>query len=314
MTLLQRTGRTDAGASPDFTALRILFSTGRTLCASSLAGVLMASAVHAAGPEMGPPEAEPSEEQAAPAEPEQAAPAEPEQATQAESKGQPGDWLPGKFSSVVALTSNYMSRGITQTDNNPAIQGSIEYAIETGVLGTSAYIRGFGSNAKLKGDTDTAHVEIDALFGFRGDIGDTGLSWDVGGAYYSYPGATRRDNFNYWEIPILLTYKATDWLEIEFDNYPTPEYQFNTGAANYTSGLATFTIPNDYVGLKAFAGVGYQYIEQSASGTDWTLGATVTIKGIDFTIAYVDTNYNAHECGGNNQCDAKAIFTVGAEF
>ena len=40
---------------------------------------------------------------------------------------QPGEWLPGKFSSAVALTSNYMSRGITQTDNDPAIQGSIEY-------------------------------------------------------------------------------------------------------------------------------------------------------------------------------------------
>jgi uncharacterized protein (TIGR02001 family) len=87
---------------------------------------------------------------------------------------QPGEWLPGKFSSAVALTSNYMSRGITQTDNDPAIQGSIEYSIETGLLGTSAYLRGFGSNAKLRGDTDTSTVELDALFGIRGDIATRG--------------------------------------------------------------------------------------------------------------------------------------------
>jgi uncharacterized protein (TIGR02001 family) len=116
---------------------------------------------------------------------------------------QPGEWLPGKFSSAVALTSNYMSRGITQTDNDPAIQGSIEYGIETGLLGTSAYLRGFGSNAKLRGDTDTSTVELDALFGIRGDIGDTGLSWDLGGAYYSYPGTRSADHFDYWEIPLV---------------------------------------------------------------------------------------------------------------
>ena len=255
---------------------------------------------------MGVPAVEPADQQATPAEPKQAAPGR--------GQSQPGDWLPGKFSSVVALTSNYLSRGITQTDNNPAIQGSIEYAIETGVLGTSAYIRGFGSNTKLAGDTDTAHVEIDALFGLRGDIGDTGLSWDLGGAYYSYPDAARPDNFDYWEIPLLLVYKANDWLQVEVNNYATPEYQFNTGIGNYTSALLTFTIPNDYVGLKAFGGAGYQYVENAPSGTDWTLGTTVTVKGIDFTVAYVDTNYHARACGGNNQCDAKAVFTVGAEF
>jgi hypothetical protein len=43
-------------------------------------------------------------------------------------------------------------------------------------------------------------------------------------------------------------------------------------------------------------------------------GTILSIKGIDFTVAYVDTNYHARQCGGNNQCDAKAIFTVGAQF
>lgn len=37
--------------------------------------------------------------------------------------GEQGDWLPGKVSAGVVLTSNYVYRGITLTDNNPAIQG-----------------------------------------------------------------------------------------------------------------------------------------------------------------------------------------------
>ena len=227
---------------------------------------------------------------------------------------QPGDWLPGKFSAGVALTSNYVYRGITLTDNDPAIQGTLEYELQTGLLGTSVYIGTFGSNTKLAGDTDTAHVEIDALFGIRGDIGDTGLSWDLGGAFYSYPGTPRRDNFDYWEIPLRLKYKPVEVVELQLFNAYSPEYQFNTGTANYTSGLVTVDVPNGYVGWQLFGGVGYQYVDKSASGTDWTFGTTVTIKGVYLTVAYTDTNYHARECGGNNQCDAKAVFTVGAAF
>ena len=227
---------------------------------------------------------------------------------------EPGDWLPGKFSAGVALTSNYVYRGITLTDNTPAIQGALEYELRTGLLGTSVYIGTFGSNTKLVGDTDTAHVEIDALFGIRGDIGDMGLSWDLGGAFYSYPGTPRRDNFNYWEIPLRLKYKPVEVVELQLFNAYSPEYQFDTGNANYTSGLVTVDVPNGHVGWQLFGGVGYQYVDKSASGTDWTFGTTVTIKEVYLTVAYTDTNYHARECGGNNQCDAKAVFTVGAAF
>ncbi len=227
---------------------------------------------------------------------------------------QPTDWLPGTLSASIALTSNYIYRGITLTDNEPAIQGTLDYELQTGLLGTSLYVGTFGSNTKLAGDTDTAHVEIDALFGVRGNIGDSKLTWDLGGAFYAYPGTPPRDNFDYWEIPLHLTYKAVEPVEIQLINAYSPEYQFNTGAANYTSGLVTVEVPNGYVAWKVFGGLGYQYVDKAASGTDWTCGMTVTIKGVDLTVAYTDTNYHARECGGNNQCDAKAVFTVGAGF
>ena len=87
-------------------------------------------------------------------------------------EGAPGDWLPGTFSGTVALTSNYMSRGISNSDNDPAIQGTLGYELETGVLGTSIYLQSFGSSVKLAGDTDTAHLELDAFFGIKGKIGE----------------------------------------------------------------------------------------------------------------------------------------------
>lgn len=232
----------------------------------------------------------------------------------AETPERASDEIPGTFSGSVLLTSNYVYRGVTNSDDNPAIQGTLEYRLETGLLGTSAYIGTFASNTELEGDTDTSNIEIDALFGIRGDIGDTGLKWDLGGAYYSYPGTRSADNFNYWEIPLILIYQATDLLEIELFNAVTPEYQFNTGIANYCRGTLSFDFPSPYVALNVYGGVGYQYVEKNVSGTDWILGTTATIKGVDFGIAYTDTNYSRGACGGTNDCSAKAVFTVGASF
>lgn len=221
------------------------------------------------------------------------------------------DWLPGEVGGHVALTSNYIDRGITQSSNDPAIQGSLEYSVGTGLGNTRAYIGTWSSSVNLEGERSTANVEIDALFGIRGEIDD--FSWDVGGAYFYYPGTRSADNFDYWEIPVVLGYQVSDQLALELTNLFSPENQFNTGLANYIIGLAYYDIPVPYVGLQLFGGLGYQYIEDDFNGTDWRLGATVNVKGVDFTVAYTDTDYRARECG-NNQCNAKVSFTVGMEF
>jgi uncharacterized protein (TIGR02001 family) len=220
-------------------------------------------------------------------------------------------WLPGEAAGHVALTSNYVDRGITQSSNDPAIQGSLEYSVGTGLGAARAYIGTWSSSVDLEGDRSTAHVEIDALFGIRGEIDN--FSWDVGGAYFYYPGTRSADNFDYWEIPVVLGYQVDDRFALELTNLFSPENQFNTGLANYVIGLAYYDIPVPYVDLQLFGGVGYQYIEDDFNGTDWRLGATVTVKGVDFTVAYTDTDYRARECG-SNQCDAKVVFTVGMEF
>lgn len=221
------------------------------------------------------------------------------------------DWLPGEVSGSVALTSNYVDRGFTNTSNDPAIQGSLDYAVPIGLGNTEGYIGFWSSNVDIEGDRDTAHIELDALFGLRGEAGDIG--WDVGGTYLYYPGTRNGDDFNYWEVPVVLTYQATDQLGFDIINIFAWENQFDTGLANYTTGNVYYDIPVPYVGLQLFGGVGYQYIEDDNNGLDWRLGATVSVKGVDFSVAYTETDYRARDVG-NNQGDAKVVFTVGMVF
>ena len=228
------------------------------------------------------------------------------------------DWFPGTIAGTVALTSDYMFRGISQTDNNPAVQGSLEYSYDTGFHGITPYLGFWGSNVDFN-DGDNATVEVDTLFGFRGDLLDTGVSWDLGGIYYAYPGAGRLDgessNYNYWEIPVKLTYSPIkDLVSVGAAYYYSPDFFGGTGHAHYINGNVKVTPPVPYVDLALFAGAGHQNIEDSKDYTDWTLGGTVTFKGVDFTIAYTDTNLTQADLGGNKLSDARVIFTVGAAF
>lgn len=230
------------------------------------------------------------------------------------------DLIPGEFTGGVALTSDYRFRGVSQTDKNPAVQGNMTYAIDTGFHDTSVYGGFWGSNVDFN-DGDKAHVEIDWLFGLRGTIGDTGLSWDLGGVYYWYPGADKADgqhlNYDLWEIALQLGYEVSDMVSLSAKYYYSPDFFGGTGKANYITGGVTVTPPiklHDELSLALFANLGFQNIEDTKDYTDWNLGASLTYKAVTFSVAYVDTNLTQGDLGGVKLADAGVLFTVSAAF
>ena len=64
--------------------------------------------------------------------------------------------VPGEFSANVALTSEYIFRGISQTDGTPAIQGGFDYSVtfleDAGALkNLGGYLGVWGSNVRFTG-------------------------------------------------------------------------------------------------------------------------------------------------------------------
>jgi uncharacterized protein (TIGR02001 family) len=82
---------------------------------------------------------------------------------------------PKNMSASIWLTTDYVFRGISNTDENPAIQGSLDYTYKGFYLGI------WGSNTSF---TDAA-IEIDYYAGYAGSFGE--LGYDIMGIYYSYP-------------------------------------------------------------------------------------------------------------------------------
>ncbi len=87
------------------------------------------------------------------------------------------------FSASVTLTSDYVWRGISQSNEDPAIQGGFEVEIKGFYLGT------WGSSVDFaEASADGADTEIDGYLGYRRDFGKD-ASFDLGLIEYAYPGS-----------------------------------------------------------------------------------------------------------------------------
>lgn len=88
----------------------------------------------------------------------------------------------------VTLTSDYLFRGISQNNQEPALQAGLEYAADSGF-----YVGAWGSNISWLSDLTAAGIpvssslELDVYGGYRGKFSDT-VAYDVGALYYWYPG------------------------------------------------------------------------------------------------------------------------------
>src|SRR5690554_1399251 len=90
----------------------------------------------------------------------------------------------------VLVGSDYVFRGISQTDNNPTIQGGLDYQHASGVyLGTWACNVDFGSD-------DDASSEFNLYGGFASEFGETGIGYDIGALRYYYSGTGGSADFN----------------------------------------------------------------------------------------------------------------------
>jgi uncharacterized protein (TIGR02001 family) len=142
-------------------------------------------------------------------------------------------WL-NNVSGSMALTTNYMFRGISVSNNNPAVQGGLTYTFPINV-----YVNVWGSNVNfLAPNGAQATSEFDTIVGYRGGYGDN-FSFDVNIDRYNFPGA-RYANYN--ELNTLWTlYFFT--LGASYSS----NYAGTHGSGTYLNGTVGFDIPSQYV-------------------------------------------------------------------
>lgn len=222
---------------------------------------------------------------------------------------------PHTLTGNVGFFSQYIFRGLTQTDRKPALQGGFDYSHASGL-----YAGTWASNISWLHDggaySNGGSLEWDFYGGYKNTFGKSDFTYDIGTLYYWYPGTanTLANPLNIkgdtWEIYGALGWK---WLSAKY-SYSIQNDTFavrdsdgtwyldlsaNVPLGELSKGLDGLTLVLHW-GKQKYSGtdprnpvVGVVRLDNDAvySYEDWKIGLTYALPK-DFTIGafYTDTS------------------------
>lgn len=211
----------------------------------------------------------------------------------------------GPISANVGIVSDYAFRGISQTDQRPALQGGFDYAHDSGF-----YVGVWASNVSWLQDLGAkkSSLELDVYAGYAGEAGPIG--YDVGLLQYYYPGSyggTYKADGN--KKPHTLEgYVGLSWEFVSFKYSHSFTNLFGipkSKNSKYYDLSASYEIMD---GLTLDAHHGWSRIKNADNYRDWSVGLTKTLGQFDVGLHYVDTNVSG------SLTDDRVILSVSTSF
>lgn len=201
------------------------------------------------------------------------------------------------FSSSIYLTTNYIFRGISNS-NGPAIQGSLDYTYDGFFVGVWA------SNTEFS----DSNLEIDYYGGYR--FSYMTFDFTLQGLYYSFPGENpnstdgfdlfngAESNYGEFNLGIAHTFGVEFAPSVAFNYYYTPDNFGEDGPANTVQLNLGATLPE---GFGLYSTVGYSTTEGDKSSgflngysyVYYSGGLTYLIKGFKLDVGYLGNDQSA---------------------
>ncbi|MDB4542889.1 TorF family putative porin [bacterium] len=230
-----------------------------------------------------------------------------------------------QISGNVALTTDYRFRGISQSDESPAIQGGFDAE-----FGPGFYVGVWGSSVDFDTNDNSedgdgnpivpvegydGSLELDGYVGWATDIGDTDFGIDLTYYYYAYPGDDGPDG-DYQEFHV-----KGSWRDLSLGVAYSDDYYAETDEFWYISGDYSFGLFSDMLTIDLH--VGYNILDDEGGFlaadedgknedgyTDYSVGVTYSWASVDFTLAYVGTDLDDDDVFGTDWADDTAVFTI----
>ncbi len=179
-----------------------------------------------------------------------------------------------ELSGNVAASSDYVWRGITQTNHASAVSGGIDYAHSSGL-----YVGGWASNI-------AADTEIDLYGGYGYELSN-GLGLDAGYIAYVYPANTIADfNEVYFGLSYAMVSAKVSYDTDNKDIYSEIAVSHSTMGLDLGFHVGSYTWDQEVIGSKE------DYIDYNVSVGksvgEWAW--TATLNGVDQGLDGSDVN------------------------
>ncbi len=207
-------------------------------------------------------------------------------------------------SANVGLVSDYLWRGISQSDKRGAIQGGLDLKHESG-----AYIGTWMSSVYLPyNGTKRANTEQDGYIGYKFNVAE--LAFDLRYTDYHYAGATGLD-FTETHADVSA-FGAVVGVDYSNDTVTAA----GTGSALHYYAGYSYTFPMDIVGT---ATVGRYDLKDDVIGNHSaysynSVGVSKTLLDINWGVAYSSTNVSSSGCASyttdKDYCGSAWVFSA----
>jgi uncharacterized protein (TIGR02001 family) len=189
----------------------------------------------------------------------------------------------------IDLTSDYLVRGISRSDDHAALQLDLHYVSSAG------FVAGvFASSTQI----DPGARRDAELSAFVGYLWSDGKDWQakILAADYRYPWNQAGSLYDYDEIDLQVAYQQ--WIQVALAVYPdVRRYAYGAGAARVMAESAELNLQRPLIGkLSATAGVGY-YESNGGDGAGygyWSVGAAYDYAAISIGLSYVRASESAN--------------------
>lgn len=208
------------------------------------------------------------------------------------------------WSATLTGATDYTLNGVSQTQNDPALQGSIDWSADNGF-----YAGGWTSDVDYG---ESADREADLYLGYYTSLTDA-LAVDYGLIYYSYHGGDASSDFNYVEAYGSLGYAssmgttdASFWFAWDY---------FGTGANHIIGKLAHTVQLAENHAIQASIDAShsldsdkYQWDVDDSSYVHYRLAYQTSLAGFDIELAAEDTTLSY------DTADARIVASVSRTF
>ena len=181
-----------------------------------------------------------------------------------------------EISGNVGLSSDYIWRGMTQTNGDIAVNGGFDLSTDNGFY--------FGTWASNAGGKDTNYsMELDIYIGFSGEMAEN-MTYDVGYISVIYPGQDSADfeeayvGFNIYGLSILYSDGQNDG-----PSYSEIGYSVDAGPGSFSISYGEYEDTGD----------------NSLVGYDWNIG--------DFSLGFYYYDFEADSAGSMTDDDGAYV-------
>ena len=151
----------------------------------------------------------------------------------------------GSFSVNAGVTTNYLFRGVSQTDDSPSVYGGADWEHESG-FSAGIWLSNVDFESDVTDGTNTAtfdaNYELDIYAGYDFDLGE---DWSLGlnTIYYAYPDSDVSgpvsgvdEDIDYWEVGTSAGWKwfsvgiqYTVWGDVDDGAFTDKDLYYNGG-------------------------------------------------------------------------------------